>query len=444
MHMWIMHDEGHFRCPHEPCTFEASYRKQVYNHIDHRHQVQKFQCPFDGCDKAYTTKNELKAHERRIHLLLKPYRCKWPGCTYSSEVCPAVIRHIRTQHFHLPETMRKQREKNIVDFRDPKEYLEVICDPNKVYAVLTPANANQLPVKHCCTYDGCGKSFLRSANLKIHQREHLGLKPFRCKWSSCEFGSERRETVIQHIRVEHFKLPRSLKEQRNRNIQEGRNPKDYIEVITDQFDDPQTKALVAAMAAATTTSLSVKNASANRSVMLDHNRTSSSLPLQPQTLTATTNSMEIDDVINITNNNNITNNLTTINTNRPKRGRPRGSTNKTSASVRKNQNISSSTLNSDGGVKSKPRHICQHPGCGKEFRRPANLKDHQRIHLGLKPFQCTFGTCQFASGRKENVLQHVRTSHFNLPRSMKEQKIKNIEDYRDPNDYIQTVHELLN
>ena len=92
MHMWIMHDDGRFKCPHEGCDFEATYRKQVYNHIDHRHQALKCVCPFDGCNKAFTTKNELKAHERRVHLMLKPYRCKWPGWSYSSEVCPAVIR----------------------------------------------------------------------------------------------------------------------------------------------------------------------------------------------------------------------------------------------------------------------------------------------------------------------------------------------------------------
>lgn len=74
MHMWIMHDEGYFKCPQEGCEFEATYRKQVYNHIDHRHQVAKNVCAYEDCTKAFTTTAELKAHERRVHLMLKPYR----------------------------------------------------------------------------------------------------------------------------------------------------------------------------------------------------------------------------------------------------------------------------------------------------------------------------------------------------------------------------------
>ncbi len=74
MHQWIMHDEGEYQCPHEGCKFTATYRKQVYNHIDHRHQVPKNRCPYEDCTKAFTTTAELTAHQRRVHLLQKPFR----------------------------------------------------------------------------------------------------------------------------------------------------------------------------------------------------------------------------------------------------------------------------------------------------------------------------------------------------------------------------------
>lgn len=88
-----------------------------------------------------------------------------------------------------------------MDNRNPREYLEIICDPNKVYAVLTPSSlSSAIPKRYTCPYDGCGKHFMRAANLKVHERTHLGLRPFKCKFFNCNFSSERRENCINHIR----------------------------------------------------------------------------------------------------------------------------------------------------------------------------------------------------------------------------------------------------
>lgn len=40
-----------------------------------------------------------------------------------------ITRHIRTQHFNLPRTVREQRDKNIVDDRDPYAFVEVFHKP---------------------------------------------------------------------------------------------------------------------------------------------------------------------------------------------------------------------------------------------------------------------------------------------------------------------------
>ncbi|KAJ6218535.1 hypothetical protein RDWZM_009692 [Blomia tropicalis] len=407
MHQWIMHDQGLFKCPKKDCTFEATYRKQIYNHIDHRHQMHKHACKFKGCTKSFSTKNELKAHERRIHLLLKPFVCKWPGCSYSSEVCPAVIRHIRTQHFHLPETLRKQKEKNITDNRDPKEFLEVICDPNKVYAVLTPSNFNErLPKKYECKYEGCNKSFLRAANLKIHERVHYGLKPYQCTFEDCKFSAERRETVTQHIRTNHFNLPRSLKEQKMKKIIDSRDPNDFIAIVNDQFEDEATKEAVKAMVETSKLVKSPSSSLVSSVTILDETGKQENAQLTKQ-----------DD----SNKRNFTIiRMPPLPENKQKRA-PRTS----------------------NPIKTKPEHVCTYYGCGKVFRRPANLKDHERVHRGIKPYQCAYGSCTFASGRKENVIQHIRTNHFRLPRSVKEQKERQIEDERDPSDFVEVIKELL-
>lgn len=86
----------------------------------------KYICKFQDCSQELKSRHNLLLHQR-AHLGIRPYRCKWPECSYNSNQSSAVIRHIRTKHFQLPLTMREQAMKNIEDDRDPKEFLEVVA-----------------------------------------------------------------------------------------------------------------------------------------------------------------------------------------------------------------------------------------------------------------------------------------------------------------------------
>jgi len=87
-----------------------------------------------------------------------------------------------------------------------------------------------------CKFEGCGQSFVADAFLKRHERIHLKIKPFRCTWPECDYSSALKYHVVNHVRVRHFKLPKSLKLQNQLGITDDRDPTEYIAVDQELVD----------------------------------------------------------------------------------------------------------------------------------------------------------------------------------------------------------------
>ncbi|KAH9406106.1 hypothetical protein TYRP_013706 [Tyrophagus putrescentiae] len=121
-HIYFYHQEGRFKCRKSKCCFVAPYRIDVRKHS--QLHTEMYACQF-GCGKSFSHTHHRKRHER-IHLKLKPFVCKL--CNYCSEARSTVIRHIRIRHFNLPLTLKQQNELNIVDNRDPRDYMEIISE----------------------------------------------------------------------------------------------------------------------------------------------------------------------------------------------------------------------------------------------------------------------------------------------------------------------------
>ena len=83
-HNYTLHESGEFGCPYKDCTFTSKVRKPIYNHISHKHPDLKYFCHHEGCDKVFSNPSEMMSHQLRAHLFLKPFKCTWPDCGYSS------------------------------------------------------------------------------------------------------------------------------------------------------------------------------------------------------------------------------------------------------------------------------------------------------------------------------------------------------------------------
>lgn len=74
--------------------------------------------------------------------------------------------------------------------------------------------------------------------------------------------------------------------------------------------------------------------------------------------------------------------------------------------------------------------------CGKKFYLQNELKRHEMIHTNSRPFVCTWPRCTRRTLHKFQIIKHIRTVHFKLPVTRKQQLKMNIHDDRDPKTFF--------
>lgn len=84
-------------------------------------QGRNFVCDQIECGKSFTRSSDLKRH-RRFHLGIKPFKCRWPGCSYASQDRSHIIRHIRGTHFRRSIKLGEEQQQ---EQWNPLVYVEV-------------------------------------------------------------------------------------------------------------------------------------------------------------------------------------------------------------------------------------------------------------------------------------------------------------------------------
>lgn len=71
---------------------------------------------------------------------------------------------------------------------------------------------------------------------------------------------------------------------------------------------------------------------------------------------------------------------------------------------------------------------CKDPGCGKQFTKLGNIRNHTVKHMNIKPFKCYL--CECAYTQKGNLVKHIITKHKIRPAVKKHHQTK-----QQPKDY---------
>ena len=176
-------ENKHFECEYDGCDRKYTSKGNLKTHLKFHEGKFNYQCDFEDCDKAFLTSYRLKVH-RRVHTGEKPYPCEEDGCDKSFNTKYRLNAHHR---LHTGDTFNCEYEKCSKQFTTRSDL--------KKHA---RKHTGEKPYQ--CKVDGCGKSYSASHHLRSHTLKHNEVQ---CYVDGCSFISVDLVELKTHIEVEH-------------------------------------------------------------------------------------------------------------------------------------------------------------------------------------------------------------------------------------------------
>ncbi|KAJ6220247.1 hypothetical protein RDWZM_006059 [Blomia tropicalis] len=211
VHLLEIHGQLTHRCFHRGCYQSFKQCKELSFHYinDHAESINRRHWPCAQCEKHFDSPKLLSDHVTQFHEL-GHFRCSCGEYEIHGNrrsVHSHIQYHHRSPLYRCPE---KKCSNSYVRRLDLVNHLRFHYD---------------IKTKRCSL---CGKGFVQTCDYKRHMNSHMGHKPYRCIWPECTKSAGDRAIIFRHIRVQHFNLPATKKEQRELGITDNRDASKYI------------------------------------------------------------------------------------------------------------------------------------------------------------------------------------------------------------------------
>ena len=177
-------------------------------------ETRPFQCGYEGCGKAYTTKQALQRHFP-AHTGDSQFRCYTGDCTGATSYCDEKT---LTRHIHKKHVMERPYECDICNKRFFRSHT-LLCHRTYVHSARDEQNQPQnsestdkwiiysgnetRPFQ--CGYEGCGKTYTTKQALQRHFPAHTGDSQFRRHTGDCTGATSYcdKRAPARHINKKH-------------------------------------------------------------------------------------------------------------------------------------------------------------------------------------------------------------------------------------------------
>ncbi|KAJ3073106.1 hypothetical protein HDU99_002035 [Rhizoclosmatium hyalinum] len=169
-----------FKCTHAGCTKAFPTPKGLESHLStHLDKPIEYAC--EVCDHTFNSKYRLKAH-MAVHNDL-PFKCDSIGCTFATSIEAKLIAHTKKHN--------RDRGREICDFPGCGRSFQKLANL-KVHQLIHTGEREF----RCET---CGVAFTTKNRLKVHERDHTGERPYVCDHPGCGYAAKQKCALTSHL-----------------------------------------------------------------------------------------------------------------------------------------------------------------------------------------------------------------------------------------------------
>ena len=185
-------DDKKFPCTYEGCNRAYKTKGNLKTHLKIHNGDYSYRCDFDGCEKSFVSSYSYKIHHR-IHTKEKPYQCESDGCEKKFNTRYRLRAHMRIHNGDTFDCTFENCNKGFTTKSDLQKHFRT--------------HSGERPYQ--CVIENCGQTFTASHHLKIHNRKHTGEKPFECKAGGCEKSFSTKFALKSHQQIHFRKLEKT-------------------------------------------------------------------------------------------------------------------------------------------------------------------------------------------------------------------------------------------